>query len=416
MPRLDILFSIFDAAKKLPESTSRTREISALRTGVDGLPRVEAPKKLKISKKEKESLASFDLVRPSKLVKDLTAKAGKKKVNVGSIQKLSRELMARLQPQITLALAGPVYAYFLRPTDLVASDDALLLRKHRYLDFVSPSGVGGSVMAESRFVAGSQGSGSYFEGSFALFALAAGDAAAAAWKTSGGTADAAAAQIAALRSTTWENFTEADQRLLALRIIMAREWIFESARRPEAFRALSDETVGLLSLSRRADLLNGVTARDWAKAQDSVTLADLFTLGGKYLEHFKTDPWQSPAASSLRAVAASADASHLDILGAIRYQTYGCSHTHLLPDAPYEEYEKHVLLADIAARAAEFKIFLAFLADQAGVEPAALAAVAEPLAAKAFATAQLTDGHDWRSLLAAYSSVSADDLKKALEQ
>ena len=249
-----------------------------------------------------------------------------------------------------------------------------------------------------------------------MFGLAAGTAAVIGWKTGAGSAtDAAAAQIAALRSTMWENLDETDQRLLSLRIAIGREWIFESARVPEAFRALRDETIGLLSLSRRADLLNGIQARDWRKAQEAVTLADLLALGGKYLDHFKVDPWPSPVAVELREVAALSDGSHLNILGPLRGQAYGCSHTHLLQDAPYEEYERHFLPADVAERSAEFKVFLAFLADSAGVEPDALANVAEPLAAKAFHAAQLIDPRDWRSLLAAYASVSAKDLEMALQ-
>ncbi len=417
VPRLAVLFTVFDALKKLSVSPSTLSEISAVRTSVASLPRVELPRKMKISKKEKEALTSYGLARARKLVKELEEKASKRKANPKAVQKICQELLADLQPHITVALAGPVYAYFLRPTDLVVSEDSLLLRKHRYFDFVGPAGVRGATIPESRFHPEGQGAGSYFEGSFALFGLAAGNAVAAGWKVGGsGTSDAVAAQIGAIRSTTWESLKEADQRLLCLRVHMAREWIFESARRPEVFQALSDETIGLLSLSRRADLLNGITARDWRKAQDSVTLADLLALGGRYLDHFKSDPWPSPVAVKLRAVAAVNDGSHLGILGPVRYSIFGCSHPHLLPDAPYEEYERHLLLADIAERSAEFKLYLAFLADSLGVEPVALADVAEPLAAKAFRSAQMTDARDWRSLLAAYSSVSADDLKKALEQ
>jgi len=37
---------------------------------------------------------------------------------------------------------------------------------------------------------------------------------------------------------------------VSLRISVAREWIFESARRPELLQALGEETQGLLSLTR----------------------------------------------------------------------------------------------------------------------------------------------------------------------
>jgi tetratricopeptide (TPR) repeat protein len=415
-PRLETLFSVFDAANKLSGGGSMREEVSTLRTGVAGLPRIELTKEMKALGKEKDALAGYGLAVAGKRVEEIGQKASKRKPNRKAIQKLSEELLAQLQPHITAALAGPIYAYFLRPTDLVVSEDALLLRKHRYVDFVGPEGLHGPLNTESRFVPESRGTGSYFEGSFALFGVAAGEAAMVGWKMGGGSAGAAAAaQIAALRSTIWDSLEEADQRLLCLRIAIAREWIFESARVPDAFRALSDETIGLLSLSRRADLLNGIKARDWRKAQEAVTLADLLALGGKYLDHFKSDPWPSPVDVELREVAASNDGSHLSLLGPLRNQVFGCSHPHLLPDAPYEEYERHLFPSDIAQRTAEFKLFLASLADSVGVEPIDLANVAEPLAAKAFGAAQMTDPHDWRSLLAAYASVSARDLETALQ-
>jgi hypothetical protein len=118
----------------------------------------------------------------------------------------------------------------------------------------------------------------------------------------------------------------------------------------------------------------------------------------------------------LRAVASSNDGSRLNILGPIPYHAFGCSHPHLLADAPYEEYEQHLFPTEIAERSAEFKLFLAFRADSVGVEPGDLARVAEPLAAKALRSAELTDAHDWRSLLAAFADVSAADLNQALEQ
>jgi hypothetical protein len=72
--------------------------------------------------------------------------------------------------------------------------------------------------------------------------------------------------------------------------------------------------------------------------------------------------------------------------------------------------------AEIAERVAEFKLFLVYLADGMGVAPSALSRVAEPLAAKAFRNAKMMDGHDWRAVTAAFSSVTRVDLKEALQQ
>lgn len=415
-PHLVPLLSVYDAVKRLAGSPSRPAEISTIRESVGRLPSVDLPRQMHISGKEKEALARYSLAPANRLIDELGQKVSKRKVNPKTLEKLSRELLVELQPQIAAALAGTIYAYFLRPTDLVVSEDPLLLRKHRYFDFVGVLTGHEQTFSDSQFRPESRGAGSYFLGSFAEFALAAGATAAAGWKTGDEAASFAVAEIAALRSTIWEGLEEADQRLLGLRVTAAREWIFESARRPDAFRALAEETTGLLSLSRRADLLNSIAARNWQRAWDSVTLPDLFALGGRYLAHFKTDPWPSPVTAELRSVAAGNDGSRLNILGPLPYHALGCSHPHLLLDAPYEEYQQHFFPADLAERTAEFKLFLAFRADSVGVQPGALAKVAEPLAAKAFRSAQLTNMRDWRSLLAAYASVTAGDLKQALEQ
>jgi hypothetical protein len=292
----------------------------------------------------------------------------------------------------------------------------MLLRKHRYIDF-SPEARNTAANLDSEFHHESEGVGSYFSGGLAEFSLAAGYAAAAGAKMGSAAADEAmAAQIAANRAATWDQLQEADQRLLSLRVTVAREWIVQSAQRPDLLAALNEETTGRLSLSRRADLSNGIQSRDWARVWDSLTLPDLFTLGTAYLARFKSDPWSSPVTAALRSVAAADDGTRLSILGAIPYRAFGCAHPYLTSDAPYEEYERHQVPADIAERSAEFKLFLAFDADRLGIEPAALSKVAEPLSAKAFRAARMTDFRDWRSLLAAYASIGPQDLKQALEQ
>jgi hypothetical protein len=349
-------------------------------------------------------------------VEQLRQKAAKHKPNPKDLQKESQELLAELEPQVTAGLAGPLYAYFLRPTDMVVSNDALLLRKHHYFDF-SADRAQDQIIRESEFETSSEGAGSHFQGGFAQFGLAAGTAAAVGWKTSGASSDAAvAAEIAAIRGAEWDHLEESDQRLVGLRISVAREWIVQAARYPDEFQSLSEETMGLLSLSRRADLLTGIEARAWHKVWDSVTLPDLFELGGQYLSHYKSAAWSSPVTAELGATTAKNDGSRLSILGPIAYHSFGCSHPHLRIDAPYEEYERRMLPVEIAERAAQFKLFLAYRADGGGVDPAALSGVAEALAARAFRGAQMNNFRDWRSLLAAYSSVSSADVKEALKQ
>ncbi len=414
VPSLDALFSIYAAAAKL--SNGGVGDVATIEKGIATFASVPLPKTAKAEGKEKESINRYEPAQIQKLVAELREKAGRRKANPRDIEKIARELIVALEPQVTLALAGPVYAYFLRSTDLVVSEDPLLLRKHRYLDF-GPQARHAELLFQSRFDQQSEGAGSYFLGGFAQFGLAAGTAASVGWKNGGHAgSEAIAAEIAAIRGAIWARLDESDQRLLVLRIEAAREWIVESARRPAEFRALSEETMGLLSLSRRAELLTGIESRDWNQVWSSVMLPDLLALGGKYLHRFKSDSQPSPVFTALREVSSNNDGSRLATLGAVTYYSFGCGHPHLQPNAPYEEYERHFFPDAIAERFAEFKLFLVLQADALGVQPSVLGEVAEALAAKAFRGAKMADFRDWRSLQVAYAAITANDLKQALEK
>lgn len=414
VPSLAAMLQIYEETKKL--SATGAAALAAIEKSANGLPFVELPKNIKVEGKEKESILRYDPAPIRKIVAQMAQKIAKHKQNAKELEKLSKELLAALQPQISLALAGQVYAYFLRPADLVVSEDPLLLRKHHYFNFTSEVSRK-ELVPESAFMQASEGIGSNFVGGFAQFGLSSGTAAGTGWKTAGPAGEEAiAAQIAAIRGTAWDQLEESDLRLVGLRTTVAREWIAESASRPVEFQALGEDTVGLLSLTRRSDLLSGIEKRNWQKVWDAVTLPDLFALGGKYLDRFKTDPWPSPSTAALRQLSSSNDGSRLNVLGAVTYHAFGCGHPHLIPDAPYEEYERHMFPAEIAERSAQFKLFLVVLADGAGVEPAALVNVAEPLAAKAFHHAKMTDSRDWRSLMGAFASIAPSDLREVLQQ
>jgi len=414
VPSLDSILAIYEGLAKVKAKSAT--ELDAIKRNIESLPLVELPKGTKVESKEKESIVRYEPAPIEKVLAELTQKLSKKKLNPKDIEKLSRELLGELQPQVTLALAGKVYAYFLRSSDLVLSEDPLLLRKHHYFDFASETGRK-QLVPESSFNQNSQGIGSYFVAGFAQFALAAGKAASVGWKTGGpGAAASVATQVAAIRSATWDRLDESDQRLASLRITVAREWIYKSATQEEALRALSEDTMGLLSLSRRADLLNGIEAGNWSKVWESVTLPDLFSLGGKYLDRFKTDLWISPVTVALRSIAATNDGARLNILGAIHYHSFGCNHPHLVADAPYEEYEQQMFPEELAERSAAFKLFLTFQADNLGVQPVALSDVAEKLASKAFRNTDMVDAKDWRSLLAGFATITSKDIRQVLEQ
>src|SRR5579859_6549012 len=139
----------------------------------------------------------------------------------------------------------------------------------------------------------------------------------------------------------------------------------------------------------------------------------MFALGARYTKQFPADLWSSQTTASLRSAEALHNDGRLNILGPIPSHIFGCNHPHLLSDAPYEEYERHIP-AEMADRSAEFNLFLVFQGDRLGLKPESLEKVDEILAVKAFRKAQMTDYRDWRSLLNAYASINSADLTQAI--
>jgi hypothetical protein len=166
-------------------------------------------------------------------------------------------------------------------------------------------------------------------------------------------------QLGSLRATPWSRLEDQDLRLAGLKVRLAREWILESAARPEARADLADATLGLLSRARRAELMNGIDARDWRITWSVVTLSDLYFLSDRYLARNKTDLWQSPVTVSLRRELEHKRNSHQDLLGANLPELFDCDHPHVLFLAPYEEYERYMIPEKLVERTAEFKLYLA---------------------------------------------------------
>jgi len=307
-----------------------------------------------------------------------------------------------------------IYAWYLRPADLPVSDDPILLRKHHFYDFGRAWPI--AIYASSAFHVTADSGGSYFVGGFASFATAAGQAASVGMKAGKGVPDAIiAAQIAAVRDTDWARLSEADQRLFNLRIQLGREWVLASAARSAAFLGLARESAGLLSPARRSDLLSAVGARSWARVWNAVTLSDLYALGLRCATVCDAGLLASPVAALLRAASSRNDGRNLDLLGPVPSSLYGCSHPHLLESAPYEQYERHLFPANIAERSAEFKMQLALAADQAGISPAALGAVAEPLLRDVLSKAEMSSVDDWRSLLDSWADLGGKAVEEEFE-
>ena len=75
--------------------------------------------------------------------------------------------------------------------------------------------------------------------------------------------------LAIFRNNTWSGGGTLEVRggekflaiLIGLIVLAGREWIVEAARQPQLLQDLAEQTLGLLSLARRADLLAGLAIR-----------------------------------------------------------------------------------------------------------------------------------------------------------
>jgi hypothetical protein len=408
VPSLAALFGLLGAAQNLATGTGDAAEhIRTLEAEAAKLPSLEIPKAVK--GKQRQNLEAFQ----TKGIGAILAKLRERIGNRQEVAKLAQELQAEISPQVALALAGIVYAYFLNPDDLLVSEDPLLLRKHQFVPLNSSDGK--AVLQGAELFSSSEGPGSYFTGGFGDFSAAAGQLAVAGTGQNERNSGAAfGAQVAALRGADWKLLQEDDLRLLGLKIRVAREWMVQAAREPALRSDLGEALLGLLSLSRRAKLLNGLRAQDWATVWEVVSLSDLYQLGDAYLRRYRADPWRSPVTVALRQASAGNDGSRLEFLGPLHRVRRQCGHPHLLPLGPYEEYERYLHPSVMGERLAELKLYLAEHMDRAGLPAALFGLLAEPVAEIVFKRLQMTDAHDWRSALDAYRELNDEILEEAL--
>jgi Flp pilus assembly protein TadD len=413
-PLFATVLALSDAARNLSAGKGTPADlIGVLDSKAGSLMHLDVPKDAKSTSDERTRIEGFRPRRLQEIVKQLREKTAKKKVNPKDLEKLSLDYLDEMDGPVRWSLESVVYAYFLNPADLLVSEDALLLRKQEFIAL--KPGRGKPVWELAELAQSSEKAGSYFIGGFANFADAAGAAAAKSAKLGGDNGDGIASkQMAALRMTDWGRLRDEDLRLLGLRVTVAREWVVHAASQPELEGSLSESALGLISLTRRAALFTALAEGNWKSVWETLTLSDLYFLGGRYLERYQKDAWQSPATHALRELAARNDGRRLELLGGDFGDTLGCSHPHLRIAPPYEEYEKELLPNRLAERTAEFKLYLAKYADAEGIPAAAMGALAEPAARAILKNLQMSDVHDWRSVLTAFAALDSKAVEGGL--
>ncbi len=413
-PAVSALLRIEDAALSLAAQKGPAEPLIAeLLKDTASLPVLDLPKNERFEGKSKEAIERCNTAKLAALVAELREKTQRRKVSPKDLERIARDILIEIGPQVRLALTGIVYGAYLSPEDTLAASDPLLLRKHQAFDLHTTAS-SKPAFVQSSLMVGSSDSGSYFAGGFASFTRAAGNAAGLNVRKGNADAELYAQQIAATRMTGWADYRDEDQRLLGLRIRLAREWLVYATAQPALLRDVSEDTLGILSLSRRRELLNAIASEDWKAVWNSVTLSDLQFLGERYVTRYKQSPWNSPVDAALREASAHNDGSRLNLLGAVPVALYGCAHPHLAPLGPYEVYERRLFPAELAERVAEMKLYLSALLDKLGLPAAALPALAEPAARIAFRSMHMADDHDWAQALSAFGAMDEKTVEASL--
>ena len=410
---LDALVRLIQAAGPLAEGKAPSRrQMEVLDSESGKLLATELPKDLKVTRAVRRNLKRAKGDRTEEILGRIAQKTAKKKINPKDLEQAYRDLITELSPQLRLALAGRIYAYYLMPEDVLVANDELLVRKHQFLEYASYPGKKRG-FAPSTVALTTERGGTYFIGGFADFASAAGQAAAVVNQMAdSGVTDFAAKEIAAIRSTPWWKYSDEEQQLLGLKLRIAREWCINAAMKPELLASLSEDMFGLVSLSRHREVVEAIPRRQWDTVWKNLTLTDLNSLADRYLERYEAPPWNSTVSVALAGNRHSSQ--NLEVLGQLHPSIYGCSDLHVLTLPPYEEYARKVATVPVAERTAEFKFYLASYLNDAGVAAAAAGEVAEAVARSLLRKARVSDAHDWRSVLATYERISDAAVEAAL--
>lgn len=411
VPSLDALFTISTSLKEASKNPAKLDEVQRQLSTFGVL---TPPKAWRLAGETQKNLELYQTAEAQALLVKLREKLAKRKRNQAEIGKLSDQLLAQLEPWMQLAMTGQIYARFLDPADLLASEDPMLLRKHQFVALDSHTGKTRWFTPADLSIS-SEGQGSYFVGGLAEFSIAAGRARAEGNRVGGpASVPLAGAIYASLRATNWSAVTSGGVQSFAATVRLARESIVESALSPLMYRELEQDSRGLLSLTRRKALLEAVDERDWPVTWDSVSISDLYFLGEMLLENAPKELWSSPPLTAMKT--AAEHRSKLDFLGSVAPELSGCAQPRLRRYEPYEDYQLHIRPERLSERLAELKLYAAWVADGSAWEPKILSGLDSPAADALLSKMAMRDMWDWSGALDFYRSLKAEDLEPLLNQ
>ncbi len=417
VPSLSSLLDAWNATADISGGEADLQSsLAELDVAIKEIPAFALAKDMGFQEEKKRLVSSFETLKLAQAKRNLDRAAARRKVRLPELQRICYAIRDELVPQMAVAVAGIVYAYYLRASDLPVAEDPLFLRKHEYYNIKSKMRTRFFPPSDLKGIG--EPTGAYTVGGFADFPIFAGNVAKFGLRVVDPDAEAlAVAQLASLRSTRWHALREADVRRFAMTVLLGREMVVRSAVDKDIRSALRDAIAGRLSVSRTQILFRSLESRRWGAVWESLSLSDLSGIGQACLESDDCQSMDSPVLQELVSRSDHGERSNSQhSLGSVRIHAYNHSRPQLWLDAPYEHFEGYFSAVLIAERTAELKLYLAQASDFLGVSPERLAPAAESIAKRVLATVQMGDIWDWRSVVRSFASASHKVVAEEISQ
>ncbi len=229
-------------------------------------------------------------------------------------------------------------------------------------------------------------------------------------------ANFAAGQLASFRAVPWRRLTDGAMRRVALQIRFGKEMVVEAASHPDFVDQIALASQRLVGASRRQELIRALRNHQAAAALNTLSSSDLFYLAdiirqmpGKFLE-------SSPVRKSWQNLLNNAGDQEVKYFGGPHYETYGCTHAHLLQLSPYEDYLDFLFPGPMAERLGEFILNLAEAADRCGIPVDGIAMLAEPAVQLLRSRARLAHKDDWPAAVRSMNNFPIEELLPQLKK
>jgi hypothetical protein len=411
---LQVLLDVYSAARHLEKGDS----------GPDQNIRIveeNSPKLLEVTPRPEDQLTDNDKERliqgRPKEIAELVSKFKKeslKKNNTKSLANIAQDYIEELTPYLKVSLTAWTYAYYASPDDLIMAEDRYFVRRHV---FYSRSNKIVWRNTEAENFKGD--SGLSLIGGLAQIAIAAGQwgqnkvDASRSIHADGQFGVAARAQLAALRAVPWKNLNSEAIHLAALELRTGKEILVQASGNEPLRQAVADHLMGLVGNFRRIGIGQALNGGDPATALEQLSASDLYFL----VESLKKDlPGLNVAGPVVREYLAqqtNPNWSQVGYLGGFHPSSYGCVHPHLVPLAPYEEFEHLLFTNPMSERLSDIVLSISESADQHALPSDAVAMLGEAVLRQLASTVKMIDRDDWMS---AVQGMSRIDVSRDLSQ